>query len=556
MKDQVIIFDTTLRDGEQSPGASMNTPEKLRLAIQLEKLGVDVIEAGFPAASPGDLKAVKMIAGKLRKAQVAALARASKEDIDRAWAAVKGAAHPRIHTFIATSDLHLKHKLKMTRDQVVDAAASAVRYAKGFTDNVEFSAEDGSRSDPEFLCQVFEAAIQAGATTLNLPDTVGYALPDEFGRLISYVRSHTAGIDKVILSVHCHNDLGLATANTLAGISAGARQAEVTVNGIGERAGNTSLEEVVMSLYTRKESLGLTTRIHTKEIHPTSRLVSMVTGIVVQPNKAVVGANAFAHEAGIHQDGVLKNRMTYEIMEPETVGLSTNRLVLGKHSGRHAFRRKLAQMGYELKEEDVNRLFEKFKELADKRKEILDEDIEVLIAEEILRVPDRYQLDYLNVVSGTVVVPTATVKLRIDGHETQGAGFGVGPIDATFNTISKMTKTRSKLVRFSINAISGGTDAQGEVTVRLQENGLVALGKGADQDIFIASAAAISIPGTILSQFGTSTRPSKAWAMAITSTESAISSRLPREYFMPRWFMAMPSHTPMVPNTRGRPPAI
>ena len=365
-----------------------------------------------------------------------------------------------------------------------------MKYAKGFTENVEFSSEDGSRSDPDFLCRIFPAAIEAGATTINLPDTVGYAMPDEFGQLVSYVRKHTPGIDKVILSVHCHNDLGLATANSLAGLRAGARQVEVTINGIGERAGNTSLEEVVMSLYTRKEHMGLTTRINTKEIHPASRLVSMITGIVVQPNKAVVGANAFAHEAGIHQDGVLKNRMTYEIMEPETVGLSTNRLVLGKHSGRHAFKSKLADLGYDLNEEDLNRVFEKFKELADKRKEILDEDIEVLVAEEILRVPDKYQLDYLNVVTGTVAVPTAIVKLQIDGVETQGAGFGVGPIDATFNTIAKMTGTRSKLVRFSINAISGGTDAQGEVTVRLQENGLVALGKGADSDIFIASAKA------------------------------------------------------------------
>ncbi len=488
--DRVIIFDTTLRDGEQSPGASMNAAEKLRLAVQLEKLGVDVIEAGFPAASPGDLEAVRLIAGKIRNAQVTALARASKEDIDKAWSAVREAAQPRIHTFIATSDIHLEHKLKMTRSQVLEAAAVAVKYASGFTNNVEFSAEDGSRSDPDFLCRIFQVAIEAGATTLNLPDTVGYAIPDEFGNLVSYVRRHTPDIDKVILSVHCHNDLGLATANSLAGLRAGARQVEVTINGIGERAGNTSLEEVVMTLYTRREHIGLTAHINTKEIHPASRLVSMITGIVVQPNKAVVGANAFAHEAGIHQDGVLKNRMTYEIMEPATVGLSTNRLVLGKHSGRHAFKSKLSELGYDLDDADLNRVFEKFKELADKRKEILDEDIEVLVAEEILRVPDRYELDYLNVVSGTVAVPTATVKLRIDGTEAQGAGFGVGPIDATFNTIAKMTRTRSKLVRFSINAISSGTDAQGEVTVRLQENGLVALGKGADSDIFIASAKA------------------------------------------------------------------
>ena len=490
MSERVIIFDTTLRDGEQSPGASMNAAEKLRLALQLEKLGVDAIEAGFPAASPGDFDAVRLIADKIKKSQVTALARASTEDIDRAWEAIKDAAHPRIHTFIATSDIHLEHKLRMSRDAVVEAAAQAVRHAKAYTDNVEFSAEDGSRSDRDYLCRVFGAAIEAGATTLNLPDTVGYAMPDEFGRLVAYVRENTPHMDRAILSIHCHNDLGLATANTLAGLMAGARQAEVTINGIGERAGNTSLEEVAMSLFTRREYLGLETNLNTREIYPTSRLVSMVTGIVVQPNKAVVGANAFAHEAGIHQDGVLKNRMTYEIMEPETVGLQSNRLVIGKHSGRHAFKQRLSDMGYDISEEDLNRLFEKFKDLADKRKEILDEDIEVLVAEEILRVPDRFKLDYLNVVSGTVAVPTATVKLRIDGQEAQSAGFGVGPIDATFNTIAKMTGTRSQLMRFSVNAISGGMDAQGEVTVRLKENGLVALGKGADPDIITASAKA------------------------------------------------------------------
>jgi 2-isopropylmalate synthase len=488
--ERVIIFDTTLRDGEQSPGASMNQAEKLRLAIQLEKLGVDAIEAGFPAASKGDFEAVRLIAEKIRNTEVVALARASKEDIDRAWESVKKAAHPKIHTFIATSDIHLEHKLKMTREQVIESAVDAVRYARRFTDNVEFSAEDGSRSDRNFLCRVFEAAIDAGATTVNLPDTVGYAMPDEFAELISFVRDHTPNIHRAVLSVHCHNDLGLAVANTLAGLRAGARQAEVTVNGIGERAGNTSLEELVMGLYTRREHVGLTTRIKTEEIHSASRLVSMITGIVVQPNKAIVGANAFAHEAGIHQDGVLKNRMTYEIMEPKTVGLSRSRLVLGKHSGRHAFRQKLGELGYDLTKKELDGLFEKFKELADKRKEIVDEDIEVLVAEEIFRVPDTYELDYLNVVSGTVAVPTATVKLKIRGKEAQNAGFGVGPVDAAFNTIAKMTGTRSRLLRFSVNSVSGGMDAQGEVTVRLQENDLIALGKGADPDIITASAKA------------------------------------------------------------------
>jgi len=490
MEDNVVIFDTTLRDGEQSPGASMNAAEKLRVARQLEKLGVDVMEAGFPASSEGDFESVRMIAQKVRNVQIAGLARTSKDDIDRAWEAVRDAANPRIHTFIATSDIHLKHKLNMNRDQVIQEAVDAVRYAKQFTDNVEFSAEDGTRSDRDYLCKIFEAVIEVGATTVNLPDTVGYAVPDEFSELVTYVRQHTPNIHKVIMSVHCHNDLGLATANTLAGIRAGARQVEVTMNGIGERAGNTSLEEVVMTLHTRRDMMHLTTSIKANEIHPTSRLTSLITGIVVQPNKAIVGANAFAHEAGIHQDGVLKNPMTYEIMSPETVGLLSNRLVLGKHSGRHAFRDKLAQMGYELSDDDLNRVFKKFKELADKRKEILEEDVEALVAEEILRVPDVYELTYLNVVSGTVEVPTATVKLKIDGEETRGAGFGVGPIDATFNTIAKMIGSKSKLMRFSVNAITGGMDAQGEVTVRLQENGRLTLGKGTDPDIITASAKA------------------------------------------------------------------
>jgi len=487
---RVIIFDTTLRDGEQSPGASMNAAEKLRIATQLERLGVDVIEAGFPAASPGDLEGVRAIAQKVRGLSVTALARTSRDDIDKAWEAIQEAARPRIHTFIATSDIHMEHKLRMSRDEVVQATVDAVRYARTFTDDVEFSAEDASRSDRDFLCRVFEAAIEAGATTVNVPDTVGYILPDEFTEMIGYIREHTPNIDRAVLSVHCHNDQGLATANTLAGLKAGARQVEVTVNGIGERAGNTSLEEVVMTLHNHRSHLNLQTGIHTREIYPTSRLISMITGIVIQPNKAVVGANAFAHEAGIHQDGVLKNRLTYEIMEPETVGISQNRLVLGKHSGRHAFRDKLAALGYELEEEQFNHLFQKFKELADKRKEVLDEDIEVLFAEEILRVPDHYRLEYLNVVSGTQLVPTAMVRLAMNGEEVQAAGFGNGPIDAAYNTIAKMTGTRSKLMRFSIHSASGGTDALGEVIVRLKENGLVALGKGADPDIITASAKA------------------------------------------------------------------
>lgn len=490
MSDRIIIFDTTLRDGEQSPGASMNTAEKLRLATQLEKLGIDVIEAGFPAASEGDFEAVSRISEKLKHSEVTGLARTSKDDIDRAWGAIQNAVKPRIHTFIATSDIHLEYKLKMTRDQVLKTAVDAVKYAKSFTENVEFSAEDGSRSDRDFLCKVFEAAIEAGATTVNLPDTVGYAIPQEFEGLVKYVMTHTPNIHKVILSVHCHNDLGLATANTIAAINAGARQVEVTINGIGERAGNTALEEVVMALHTRPNFLPVTTRIQTNHIFPTSRLVSMITGIMVQPNKAIVGANAFAHEAGIHQDGVLKNPMTYEIMKPETIGLSTNKMILGKHSGRHALRSHLKEMGYDLSDEELNLVFSKFKALADKKKHVVDEDLEVIVTEGILRMADIFRLEYLHVTSGTTVLPMASVELSINGRPSRGAGYGNGPIDAVFNTIAKLTGAASELLRFSISALTGGTDAQGEVTVRLGENGLIALGKGADPDIITASAKA------------------------------------------------------------------
>jgi len=488
--NRVRFFDTTLRDGEQSPGASMNTAEKLRLAIQLEKLGVDIIEAGFPAASQGDFEAVSQIAGKLKQTEIAGLARANKQDIDAAWGAVKHAAKPRIHTFIATSDIHLKYKLRLDREQVIAQAVEAVRYAKTFTDNVEFSAEDGSRSDRDYLCKVFEAAIAAGATTINLPDTVGYAIPSEFADLITYVRTHTPNIGKAILSVHCHNDLGLATANTLAALAAGARQAEVTVNGIGERAGNTSLEEVVMALKTRNNCLPLQTGINTEQIYATSKLVSMITGILVQPNKAIVGANAFAHEAGIHQDGMLKNPMTYEIMRPEDIGLSTNKLVLGKHSGRHALRDRLKDMGYELSEEELQIVFNKFKQLADKKKHVMDEDLEAIVNEGVLRTPDIFVLEYLHVTSGTTVMPMASVQLSVNGRSVKAAGYGNGPIDAAYNTIAKLTHTRSELLRFTISAITGGTDAQGEVTVRLKENGLIALGRGADPDIMTAAALA------------------------------------------------------------------
>jgi 2-isopropylmalate synthase len=488
--NRVIIFDTTLRDGEQSPGASMNKAEKLRIATQLEQLGVDVIEAGFPASSQGDFDAVRSIAENLKKSQTTALCRASRADIDRGWEAIQNAAIPRIHTFIATSDLHMEYKLNMDRNQVLEKAVESVRHAASYTDNVEFSAEDGSRSDPDFLCRVFEAVIDAGATTVNLPDTVGYAVPAEFSELVRYVTDNTANMDRAVLSVHCHNDLGLATANTLAAVESGARQVEVTINGIGERAGNTSLEEVVMSLTTRPNFFPHTCGIDTTKIYPTSRLVSMVTGIMVQPNRPVIGANAFAHEAGIHQDGVLKNPMTYEIMKPETVGVKKNNLVLGKHSGKHAFKNHIGEMGYSLSEDEIDTLFEKFKQLSDRKKDIQNEDVEALINESVLRSNEIFRLEYIHVACGNTVFPTASVQLSINDRQVKGAKDGNGPIDAVYNVISDITGTGSELLRFSISALTEGTDAQGEVTVRLMEDGLVALGKGADPDIITASALA------------------------------------------------------------------
>lgn len=488
--EKIVIFDTTLRDGEQSPGASMNVQEKLRIAHQLERLNIDVIEAGFPVASEGDFEAVRQVAKEIRSVQIAGLARANSKDIDRAWEALQDGENPRIHTFVATSDIHLQHKLRKSREEVLDMAVSAVRHACKYTSNVEFSAEDASRSDLGFLRQVIEAVIGVGATTINIPDTVGYAIPQEFGDRIRHIRENVPNIHKAVLSVHCHNDLGLAVANSIAAIYNGARQVEATINGIGERAGNTSLEEVVMSLHTRQDVLPFTTRINTGHIYTTSRLVSLITGMVVQPNKAIVGANAFAHEAGIHQDGVLKEPSTYEIMSPENIGIRYSSLVLGKHSGRHAFRERLKELGYQLNEEELGRVFQRFKEVADKKKEIYDEDIEAIIADEVLRMPDKYKLIYLNVVSGSVVVPTATVQMEVDGKITQSAGFGVGPIDAAYNTIANIVQTKSRLLRFSVDSITGGTDAQGEVTVKIEEDGKTVVGQGTDPDIITASAKA------------------------------------------------------------------
>lgn len=490
MSEQIKIFDTTLRDGEQSPGATMNVAEKVRIAEQLEKLRVDIIEAGFPISSEGDFEAVREIAKKIKRSEVAALARTSLPDIKRAWEAVKFAPYPRIHTFIATSDIHLKYKLRMSREEALREAVKAVRYAKSLCENVEFSAEDATRSDLDFLCEVFSRVIQAGATTINVPDTVGYAIPSEFGRLVKTIREKVKGIDQVTLSVHCHNDLGLAVANSIAAIENGARQVECTINGIGERAGNASLEEIVMALKTRKDLFQFHTQVNTKQIFSTSRLVSKITGMVIQPNKAVVGANAFAHQSGIHQDGVLKEKLTYEIMTPESVGIPKSSIVLGKLSGRHAFKERLKELGYQLSEEDLERAFTRFKQLADKKREIFDEDIESIVVDEILRVPKRFKLVYLNVVAGNLTVPTATVQMEVDGKLVQEAGFGDGPVDATFKTIKKITRSRSKLLQFAINAITSGTEAQGEVTVRLEEKGQTVIGQGADTDVIVASAKA------------------------------------------------------------------
>ncbi len=462
-RDKIFIFDTTLRDGEQSPGASMNMQEKFRLAQQLVMLNVDIIEAGFPIASKGDFECVKYIADNIKGVQIAGLARCNKKDIDTAWNALKKGDNSRIHTFLATSDIHLKHKLKMTREQVFDLAVESVKYAAAYTSNIEFSAEDATRSDLDFVCRVFEAVIEAGATTLNFPDTTGYALPEEFGKQIRYLVQNIPNIDKAVLSIHCHNDLGLAVANSLAAVNAGARQVECTVNGIG---------------------------VVTKHIHPTSHMVSTITGMSVQPNKAIVGANAFAHESGIHQDGVLKERTTYEIMNPCDIGLTKGNIILGKHSGRHALKDRIELMGYNLVDEEVNRVFTRFKDLADVRKEIYDEDLEAILMDEIIRIPEMYELVSIGVMSGSMKLPTAAVRLKIEGKEREGAAIGVGPIDAAYRAIAQLTETKSRLLNFSVSSITGGTDAQGDVLVRVEDRGTVVMGYGLDPDIITAAAKA------------------------------------------------------------------
>ena len=491
-KENIIIFDTTLRDGEQSPGASMNIEEKVRIAHQLERLNVDVMEAGFPIASDGDFEAVKKIAQSIKGPQIAGLSRANNMDIDRAWEALKYAGERgRIHTFIATSDIHMKYKLKMNEQEVLDTAVAAVSRAAGYTPNVEFSAEDAVRTKLPFLAKIIKAVIEAGATTVNIPDTVGYTIPSEYYDIISYLKKNVSNINKAIISVHCHNDLGLAVANSLAAVQAGARQLECTINGIGERAGNCSLEEAVMALRTRHDIMPYTNNVVTEHITTASKLLSTITGIMVQPNKAIVGTNAFAHEAGIHQHGMLMDKSTYEIMTPESVGLNQNKLVLGKHSGRHAFIDRLKQLGYDLTKDEIQKAFVRFKTLADIKKEIFDEDLDAIVADEILRVPETYKLQQMNVSSGSFAAPTATVEMEVNGKIKKIAVIGDGPVDAAFKAIKKLTKSKEKLLEFTIGAITGGTDAQGECTVRLQlDSGRVVLGQGAHPDIIVASAKA------------------------------------------------------------------
>ena len=489
-KDRVYIFDTTLRDGEQSPGASMNPAEKMRIAKQLEKLGVDIIEAGFPVASEGDFASVQQIARSIKGSQVCGLARAEIADIDRAWKAIKDAKMPRLHVFLSSSDIHLKYQLRQTREQVLKKARETVRHARRYTDNVEYSPMDATRTDPSYLCEMVQAVIEEGASTVNIADTVGYAIPDEFGDLIALLFANVKNIDKAILSVHCHNDLGLAVANSLAAVKNGARQVECTINGIGERAGNTAMEEIVMALNTREDCYGLHTHIKTEQIYFTSRLLTQVTGIPVQPNKAIVGANAFAHESGIHQDGLIKEKSTYEIMTPQSVGIPETSIVLGKHSGRHALRDRLKKMGYTLTEDELNKLTVRFKELADLKKEVFDEDLEAILFDEIFRVEDKYKLIYLNVVCGNVAIPTATIQMEIDKVVHQDAGFGVGPVDATISAIRKITKTNYALAKYVVQAITGGTDALGEVTVQLKHNGWNVMGRGAHPDVIVATARA------------------------------------------------------------------
>jgi len=487
----IKIFDTTLRDGEQSPGASMNIEEKLRLAKQLQKLNVDVIEAGFPIASEGDFEAVKKIAQTIKGPEIAGLCRTGFMDIDRAWEALQYAEERgRIHIFIATSDIHMKYKLQMTPSQVLESAISGIKRGRSYTKNIEFSCEDAARTDLKFLVEVVTAVIDAGAVTVNIPDTVGYTIPFEYFNIIRHLKDNVPNIDRATLSVHCHNDLGLAVANSISAVQAGAGQVECTINGIGERAGNCSLEEFVMAIKTRGDILPFRTNVATEQLTPASRLLTTVTGIAVQTNKAIVGANAFAHEAGIHQHGVLMEKSTYEIMTPQTVGLTANALVLGKHSGRHGFKKRLEELGYELNKEELNKSFLRFKALADLKKEVFDEDIDAIVADEVMRSSERFKLSHLTVSSGSFAMATATVQLEIEGEQMRTAELGDGPVDATFKAIKKLTRSEAKLIQYNVGSITSGTDAQGEVTVRVGEGARTVIGRGSSTDIIEASAKA------------------------------------------------------------------
>lgn len=490
MSDQIYIFDTTLRDGEQTPGVCFSADDKLEIAKALAALKVDIIEAGFPIASPGDFAGVKRIADTIKGPSIAALARANQKDIDAAYAAIKGNGRPRIHTFLATSDIHLEYKLKMTRQEALEQAERAVRYAKNLVHDVEFSAEDASRSDWDYLCQVFTRAIAAGATVINIPDTVGYMVPEEYTKLIAYVHDHVPNMDQAMISVHCHDDLGMAVANSLAGVHGGAMQIECAVNGIGERAGNASLEELVMALYTRKDAYKLQTGIETRQIYKTSRLVSTLSGIAIPPNKAVIGDNAFAHESGIHQHGVLSNASTYEIMEPEMIGISRNAIVLGKHSGRHAFEARLNQLGYDLTAERINELFDKFKELADRKKVIFDKDLEALVHEKVQSSPEHFRLLSHQVISGTQAMATATVRLESKTETIEKASSGDGPVDALFNAITDCVDLEITLKDYQLKAVTSGKDALGEATVWLECDGKVVSARGVSTDVIEASAKA------------------------------------------------------------------
>ncbi len=491
MVDRLIIFDTTLRDGEQAAGGALNINEKLEIARQLERLGVDVIEAGFPFSSPGDFKSVSLIAREVKNPVICALARAHPDDIDSAWEAVKQAKHPRLHVFLSASDIHLMYQLRKSREQVLKTARDMVARAKQYTDDVEFSPMDASRTEPGYIYQIVEAVIDAGATTVNIPDTVGYAIPAEFGKLIRGIFQNVSNINQAIVSVHCHNDLGLAVANSLEAVRRGARQVECTINGIGERAGNASLEEVVMTIKTRQDLFKVTTGINTKQIYRVSRLVSELTGFPVQPNKAIVGANAFSHESGIHQDGVIKMPITYEIIDPRTVGIPASSLVLGKLSGRHAFRERLAELGYSLSEEDLSRAFTVFKELADKKKEVTDRDIESIIAQELRTVSEVYHLDCIQVSCGDRGIPTASVRLiGPEGQVLADAALGTGPVDALYRAINRLVGVPNVLTEFSVKSVTEGIDAIGEVLIRIESNGVTYTGRGADTDVIVASAKA------------------------------------------------------------------